>query len=105
MADKTAAGRRPRHPHPGCTGTVSTPWVSAGAVVDLLEIVQPCRGRASARTAMAHELVAAQPLEGKVNGAGRQAFDQFEARADGITRELIRREATRAGRCGRENEP
>ena len=57
-------------------------------MVDLLEIVQPCRGRASARTATAHELVTAEPLEGKCNGAGRQAFDQFKARADGITREL-----------------
>jgi hypothetical protein len=74
-------------------------------MVDLLEIVQPCRGRASARTATAHELVTAEPLEGKCNGAGRQAFDQFKARADGIARELIRREAKRAGRCGRENEP
>ncbi|MFE9096236.1 hypothetical protein [Streptomyces sp. NPDC007264] len=31
---------------------------------------------------------AAQPLEGKFNGAGRVAFDQFKARADGITKEL-----------------
>jgi hypothetical protein len=31
---------------------------------------------------------AAQPLEGKFNGAGRAAFDQFKGRADGIAQEL-----------------
>ncbi|WP_155053939.1 hypothetical protein [Streptomyces blattellae] len=31
---------------------------------------------------------AAAPLEGRFNGSGRVMFDQFKARADGITREL-----------------
>ena len=31
---------------------------------------------------------AAQPLEGKFNGTGRQRFDAFKARADEITSEL-----------------
>ena len=33
-------------------------------------------------------IAAAEPLEGKFNGAGRAAFDSFKARADEITGEL-----------------
>ncbi|GAA3357930.1 MULTISPECIES: hypothetical protein [Saccharopolyspora] len=33
-------------------------------------------------------IAAAEPLEGKFNGAGRAAFDGFKARADEITAEL-----------------
>jgi uncharacterized protein YukE len=33
-------------------------------------------------------IAAAQPLEGKFNGAGKAAFDSFKARADEITYEL-----------------
>lgn len=33
-------------------------------------------------------IAAADPLEGKFNGAGKVAFDAFKARADGITGEL-----------------
>ncbi|MDK1472970.1 hypothetical protein QNO07_05920 [Streptomyces sp. 549] len=33
-------------------------------------------------------VVAAQPLEGKFNGAGRQAFDAFKANSDEITASL-----------------
>lgn len=35
-------------------------------------------------------MVAAQPLEGRMNGAGRQAFDAFKARSDEIAGELNR---------------
>ncbi|MEU6280432.1 hypothetical protein [Streptomyces sp. NPDC047028] len=31
---------------------------------------------------------AAEPLEGKFNGAGKAAFDRFKAHADGITSDL-----------------
>jgi uncharacterized protein YukE len=33
-------------------------------------------------------IAAAEPLEGKFNGAGRAAFDSFKSRADQITAEL-----------------
>ena len=33
-------------------------------------------------------IAAAQPLEGKFNGAGKAAFDSFKARSDEITAEL-----------------
>lgn len=33
-------------------------------------------------------IAAAEPLEGRFNGAGRAAFDSFKARADEITAEL-----------------
>jgi uncharacterized protein YukE len=33
-------------------------------------------------------IAAAEPLEGKFNGAGRAAFDSFKANADSITAEL-----------------
>ena len=33
-------------------------------------------------------IVAAEPLQGNFNGAGRQAFDAFKANADAITAEL-----------------
>lgn len=33
-------------------------------------------------------IVAAEPLEGNFNGAGRRAFDGFKANADSITAEL-----------------
>jgi uncharacterized protein YukE len=33
-------------------------------------------------------VAAAQPLEGKFNGAGRAAFDSFKTRADQITKDL-----------------
>lgn len=35
-------------------------------------------------------VVAAQPLEGKMNGAGRRAFDAFKARSDQIAADLNR---------------
>ncbi|MGL4175585.1 MAG: hypothetical protein ACRCSN_05860, partial [Dermatophilaceae bacterium] len=33
-------------------------------------------------------VVAVEPLEGKFNGAGRQAFDAFKARTDEVAAEL-----------------
>lgn len=33
-------------------------------------------------------VAAAQPLEGKMNGAGKQAFDTFKANVDSITHDL-----------------
>ncbi|GHF89733.1 hypothetical protein [Streptomyces thermodiastaticus] len=55
----------------------------------LSTLMRDSRGSSDDLGALIRQLVqAAQPLEGKFNGAGRQAFDQFKAHADGITREL-----------------
>jgi hypothetical protein len=55
----------------------------------LSTLVKESRGSSDDLGTLIRQLVqAAQPLEGKFNGAGRVAFDQFKARADGITQEL-----------------
>jgi hypothetical protein len=55
----------------------------------LSTLMRDSRGSSDDLGSLIRQLVAAaEPLEGKFNGAGRQAFDQFKARADGITREL-----------------
>jgi hypothetical protein len=55
----------------------------------LSALVKESRGSSDELGTLIRLLVqAAEPLEGKFNGAGRVAFDQFKARADGITREL-----------------
>ncbi|WNM35245.1 hypothetical protein RKE30_35210 [Streptomyces sp. Li-HN-5-11] len=55
----------------------------------LSTLMRDSRGSSDDLGALIQQLVrAAEPLEGKFNGQGRRAFDQFKARADGITREL-----------------
>ncbi|MCW7945299.1 hypothetical protein AAW14_25675 [Streptomyces hygroscopicus] len=58
-------------------------------VQTLSTLIKGSRGSSSDLGALVRRLVqAAQPLEGKFNGAGRVAFDQFKGRADGIAGEL-----------------
>jgi hypothetical protein len=55
----------------------------------LSTLARDSRGSSDDLGSLIRQLVrAAEPLEGKFNGAGRQMFDQFKARADGITRDL-----------------
>ncbi|MYR85349.1 hypothetical protein GTY41_12180 [Streptomyces sp. SID685] len=55
----------------------------------LSTLMRDSRGSSQDLGALIRQLVqAAEPLEGKFNGAGRTAFDQFKAHADGITKEL-----------------
>ncbi|MET8633367.1 hypothetical protein [Streptomyces sp. NPDC004680] len=55
----------------------------------LSTLVKDSRGSSDDLGTLIRQLVqAAQPLEGKFNGAGRVAFDQFKLRADGIAKEL-----------------
>ncbi|MEU6219879.1 hypothetical protein ABZ845_20525 [Streptomyces sp. NPDC047022] len=55
----------------------------------LSTLISNSRGSSDDLRALIRRLVqAAQPLEGKFNGAGRVAFDRFKSRADGIAQEL-----------------
>ncbi|WP_055490095.1 hypothetical protein [Streptomyces sp. TP-A0356] len=55
----------------------------------LSTLMKDSRGSSSDLGSLVHRLAqAAEPLEGKFHGAGRVAFDQFKARADGIAKEL-----------------
>ncbi|MEU7969890.1 hypothetical protein AB0D09_41650, partial [Streptomyces sp. NPDC049097] len=55
----------------------------------LSTLVKDSRGSSDDLGTLIRQLVqAAQPLEGKFNGVGRVAFDQFKLRADGIAKEL-----------------
>lgn len=55
----------------------------------LSTLMRDSRGSSQDLGTLIQQLVrAAEPLEGKFNGGGRAAFDQFKARADGITKEL-----------------
>ncbi|WP_112469160.1 hypothetical protein [Streptomyces triticisoli] len=55
----------------------------------LSSLMRESRGSSDDLGALIQQLVrAAEPLEGKFNGAGRRMFDQFKARADGITADL-----------------
>ena len=55
----------------------------------LSTLIKESRGSSDDLGTLIRQLVqAAPPLEGKFNGAGRVAFDQFKARADEITQEL-----------------
>ncbi|MGI5511512.1 hypothetical protein [Streptomyces sp. CA-106131] len=55
----------------------------------LSTLMKGSRGSSENLGTLIRQLVqAAQPLEGKFNGAGRAAFDQFKGRADGIAQEL-----------------
>jgi hypothetical protein len=55
----------------------------------LSTLMRESRGSSDDLGALIRQLVrAAEPLEGKFNGAGRQMFDQFKARADAITADL-----------------
>jgi hypothetical protein len=55
----------------------------------LSTLVKGSRGSSDDLGVLIRQLVeAAQPLEGKFNGAGRVAFDRFKLRADGVAKEL-----------------
>ena len=55
----------------------------------LSTLMRDSRGSSDDLGSLIRQLVqAAEPLEGKFNGAGRRMFDQFKAQADGITKEL-----------------
>ncbi|OLZ58224.1 hypothetical protein AV521_46195 [Streptomyces sp. IMTB 2501] len=55
----------------------------------LSTLMRDSRGSSQDLGTLIRQLVqAAEPLEGKFNGAGRAAFDQFKVRADGIAKEL-----------------
>ena len=47
-------------------------------------------------------IAAADPLEGKFNGAGKSAFDTFKAHADEITNDLNGSSAGHSGRAVRD---
>lgn len=55
----------------------------------LANLQRESRGSSDDLGALVRQLVqAAEPLEGRFNGAGRQMFDQFKARADQIANDL-----------------
>ncbi|UGY93030.1 hypothetical protein [Streptomyces gobiensis] len=55
----------------------------------LSTLMKQSRGSSTDLGSLIKQLItAAQPLEGKFNGAGKAAFDQFKTNADGITRSL-----------------
>lgn len=55
----------------------------------LSTLTKQSRGSSDDLGSLIRQLIAAaEPLEGKFNGAGRAAFDSFKARADQITAEL-----------------
>ncbi|MCW2916412.1 MAG: hypothetical protein JWN52_4480 [Actinomycetia bacterium] len=55
----------------------------------LTQLSQKTQGSGDELGALIKQLVvAAQPLEGRFNGAGKAAFDNFKAHADEITGEL-----------------
>ncbi|WP_031225944.1 hypothetical protein [Streptomyces roseochromogenus] len=55
----------------------------------LSTLMRDSRGSSQDLGSLVRQLVqAAEPLEGKFNGVGRAAFDQFKVRADGIAKEL-----------------
>lgn len=55
----------------------------------LSSLVQRTQGSSQDLGALIKQLIAAaQPLEGKFSGAGRQAFDAFKAQSDQITANL-----------------
>lgn len=55
----------------------------------LTTLIQRSQGSSTDLGTLIQQLIAAaQPLEGRFNGAGRAAFDSFKSRSDEITNEL-----------------